>query len=186
MGSKYPGCYHPYNLGILILRSATLFSSRSFTGSNLSPLVTWLVAASGNFITAGNINSATWGTNMTTASLVMSMSVNALVTGLIVFRIFKVFREVKANTTLDEKSLGVAGGRTIRRVMFVMIESGMALFSIQLARVMSTALRTSVSTNGLLDVYNYTVNFHEMLNVIKNNIHFIVNFFTENMDLARV
>jgi hypothetical protein len=69
---------------------------------------------------------------MILTSLIASMTVNALVIGLIVFRIFKVYREVKGVTSLDEKSLGVAGGRKLRSIMFVIIESGMTLFVIQL------------------------------------------------------
>ena len=53
-----------------------------------------------------------WGDHDTLnlTSLTTSMTVNVLATGLIVFRILKVFREVKDNTTSDEKSLGVTGG----------------------------------------------------------------------------
>ena len=60
------------------------------------------------------------------------MTMNALVTGLIMFRIFKVFQEVKT-ATADNQNLGVTGGSTLRCVMSIIIESGMALFSIQLA-----------------------------------------------------
>ena len=60
------------------------------------------------------------------------MTMNALVTGLIMFRIFKVFQEVKT-ATADNQNLGVTGGSTLWCVMSIIIESGMALFSIQLA-----------------------------------------------------
>ena len=114
---------------------------------------------------------------MITTSLVMSMTLNALVTSLIAFRIFKA---VKGNTTFYEnlKSLGVAGGRHLefRYIMFVIIESGMALFSIQLARVVSTALRAGGSSSDSdLDAFNLITACHEMLNVTKNNFQFAAN-----------
>ena len=60
-------------------------------------------------------------------ALVLSMTVNAVTTGLIVFRIFKVFREVKTGT--DDQVLRIAGRNTpLRRAMFVIIESGSTLF----------------------------------------------------------
>jgi hypothetical protein len=102
-----------------------------------------------------------------TSGLVMSMTLNALVTSLIAFRIFKV---VKGNTTFYEnlKSLSVAGGRQLefRYIMFVIIESGMALFSIQLARVVTTALRIGpAGSTSDLYAYNIIVSCHEMFNV---------------------
>jgi hypothetical protein len=135
----------------------------------------WMASIAGNFILSADSNdivSTTWSTNVDTASLVMSMTSNALVTGLIVFRIFEVFREVKGTITsaLYEKSssLGAADGGKLRYIMFVIIESGMALFSIQLARVVCTALRLSTAGNGSdLDAFNIIVVTHEMLNVTK-------------------
>lgn len=127
----------------------------------------WVVEdIAGNYIAPdGTIESTVWSTHVTTTSIVVSMTSNALVTGLIVFKIFKVF-QVSA-TTLNEISLGVTGGRTLRYVMFVIIESGMALFFIQLARVVSTALRAGGSNNSTtLDAFDLIVGSHEMLNVI--------------------
>ena len=140
------------------------FEVGSFADSTLSPLVMWMLSLGGNFISGSNVDSTTWCTNVTTASLVLSMALNALVTSLIVYKIFVVFREVKAVTTSDEKSLGVTRGGKLRYVMFVIIESGMILFSVQFARVVSTALRTNGSTSDL-NAFNFIVSFHEMLNV---------------------
>ena|SRR5271156_392567 len=89
------------------------------------------------------------------------MTVNAVVTGLIVFRIFKVFREVKLGTA-DDQILGVTGGSKLRRVIFILIESGMALFSIQLARLVVTI----VPTEAAYAAYGLIGSIHEMLNVI--------------------
>ena len=89
------------------------------------------------------------------------MIVNPLVTGLIVFRILKVFQEVKTGTA-DDQILGVTGGSTLRRVIFIIIESGMALFSIQLARLVVTI----VNTDAAHDAFYLIGSIHEMLNVI--------------------
>ena len=78
----------------------------------------------------------------------MSMTLNALVTGLIVFRIFKVFREVKVASE-PNFALTDAPGSTLESIIFAIIESGMALFSIQLVRLVVV----SVQTTSAYDVY---------------------------------
>ena len=78
---------------------------------------------------------------LTLTGFIVSMVVNALVTGLIVFKILKVFLEVKA--TLVERILGSlssTGDPKLRHIIFIIIKSGMALFAIQLARVVITIL----------------------------------------------
>jgi hypothetical protein len=111
----------------------------------------------------------------------MSMTVNALVMCLIVFRIFKVFQEIKVTTTSDERSLGVIGGTKLWSIMFVIIESGMALFSIQLARVV---VSTSLGTTSDFDAFSLIVGIHEMLNVIIT-LHKSL-FLTHKVCLSRV
>jgi len=132
-------------------------------------LATWTAGTSaapefnveGRFIVSG-----LWNT-LTITSLVMSMIVNALVMCLIVFKIFKVFQEVKFTTTSDENSLGITGGTKLWSIMFVIIESGMALFSIQLARlVVSNSLGTAADFNA----FGLIVGIHEMLNGITPTI----------------
>jgi hypothetical protein len=76
------------------------------------------------------------------------MTVNALVTGLIVFKLSKVFRELRGVTTSSEKHLGIIGGRKMASIMFIIIESGMALFAIQLTRL---AITTTNQTNAEYD-----------------------------------
>ena len=71
------------------------------------------------------------------------------------------FQEVKTSTA-DDQILGVTGGSTLRRVIFIIIESGMALFSIQLARLVVTI----VNMDAVNDVYLLIVGIHEVLNVI--------------------
>lgn len=121
----------------------------------------------GRFVVSGLNN------DLAISSLAMSMTVNALVMCLIVFRIFKVFREIKVTTTSDERSLGIAGGSKLWSIMFVIIESGMALFSIQLARVVaSTLLETTAGFNA----FSLIVGIHEMLNVSITSV-FVTSLF---------
>ena len=104
-----------------------------------------------------------WSNILTLASLTASMIVNALVTGLIVFKILMVICEVKSITS-NEKSLVVTGGRRFRSIIFIIIESGMALFAIQLARLIIAA--TGQSTDAERDIFTLTASIHEMLNVV--------------------
>ena len=147
-------------------------------------LVMWTACIGAEFIVQNEIFTDMWGEVLALTSLIASMIVNALATGLIVFRIFKVFREVKDVTTSDEKSLGVTGGRKLHSIIFIIIESGMALFAIQLARVVLGII--TLNGNSETDVaYNFIIPIHEMLNVITSSV-IATLCFTDNVDLARV
>ena len=114
------------------------------------------------------------------------MTVNALMTSLIVFKIFRVFREVKSITTSNEKSLGIthAGGRKFRSIIFIIIESGMALFAIQLARLViaTTPFRFRTDAEGV--IFDLIISIHEMLNVVISSV-IVTLYFTDNV-VARV
>ena len=99
------------------------------------------------------------------------MAVNALVTGLIVFKILKVFLEVK--TTTVEGTLGSTGGTKLRHIIFVIIESGMALFAIQLIRVVFFNLPVELVPDC---TYNLVICIHQMFNVIIRSVHFYFFF----------
>ena len=88
------------------------------------------------------------------------MIVNALVSVLIVFRIFKVFQQV--SLTSDEQTLGSIGGRKLYSIMSVIIESGMILFSIQLVRFVTLIVDTADAAYA----YEIIVPIHEIFNVI--------------------
>ena len=87
------------------------------------------------------------------------------------FRILKVFQEIKT-ATADHQNLGVTGGSTLQRVVFIIIESGMALFAIQLTRVVVTIMTTDASD----DAYFLIIGIHEVLDVIMtiNHCHVIL------------
>jgi len=145
----------------------------------------WIAASASQFIEQGGLVQTDWGGNLTLAGLTASMTVNALVTGLIVFRIFKVFREVKRVTTSDETSLGVTGGRKLRSIIFIIIESGMALFAIQLARLVLTFVPVSTNVTSDSDVYyayELIASIHEMLNVIIYHQSYCIS---NDMDVTR-
>ena len=182
VGSQYPCCYYSCNLGICILRSVSLFS---FTRWHwLLPLVMWTTALGGEVIGQGAILTTLWSNALSLATTIASMTVNALATGLIVFKIFKVSCQVKDITTSGEKYLAVTGGRKLHSIIFIIIESGMALFAIQLARVVLAAIW--LNGNSEIEVpYSLIVPIHEMLNVITSLVIAILCI-TDNVDLARV
>ena len=121
---------------------------------------------------------ALWGKTVTLTGLAASMVVNALVTGLMVFKILKVFLEVKqlkSEATSVERTLGslssTSGGPKLRHIIFIIIESGMALFAIQLVRVVITSLNElqggpGPSPSSLLIVSEFVIPIHQALNVI--------------------
>ena len=125
----------------------------------------------------GNPESAPWGGVLTLTGLVTSMTVNVLMTGLIVFKILRVFMEVKSlsKATTSESveqtlgSLSSTGGPKLQRIIFVIIESGMALFAIQLIRLVISILiqvQESQAAAGLFVLLQAAIIFHQMLNVI--------------------
>jgi hypothetical protein len=132
----------------------------------------WIAGGFPVFVVQGQVDTTTWAVILTLASLTASMTVNALLTGLIVFRIFKVFREVK----------DVTGGRKLRSIIFIIIESGMALFTIQLARLVTAA--TGLGTDAEEDIYELIVSIHEMLNVVISSI--IITLYSTDNVVARV
>ena len=102
------------------------------------------------------------------------MAVNGWVTGLIGFKILKVFLEVKAGSTSVERRLGSTRGTKLRHIVFVIIESGMTLLIIQLVRMVLYAIvnPSLFSTSPAYFAYNYVEVINEMFNVIIRPVHF--------------
>ena len=89
----------------------------------------------------------------------MSLAVNTLATGLIVFRIFKVYLEVKP---LYDRPFGrTSGGSKLRPLIFIIIESGLALFSMQLALLVMNFDKTQTAAMAAVPVFY----MQRMLNV---------------------
>ena len=105
---------------------------------------------------------------MTLTSFILSIVVNALVTGLIVFKIFKVFIEVERTLT------SINGGATLRHIIFVIIESGIALLVVQVVRVVVGSLPAS-NVNSILS-FNIVIGIHQMFNVIIRTVYFYFFF----------
>jgi hypothetical protein len=134
------------------------------------------------YIGSGIRQASSVGYILSLTSLTASITVNALVTGLIVFKIFEVFRAAKNNITSDEKSLGVTNGTKFLSIIFIIIESGMALFTIQLARLVIIASGTSTKAEN--DAFTLIVCIHEMVNVIISLV-IVTLYFTDNVNLTR-
>ena len=110
------------------------------------------------------------------------MAVNTLMTGMIVFRILKVAGAI--TSTSVERTLGSTGGDNFRHVMFIIIESGMAVFAIQVVR---GALSRYITSGPLFEIaYSFVIVINQMLNVIIiRSIHFYFFYFSDNIYLAR-
>ena len=92
-----------------------------------------------------------------------SMAVNALTTGMIVFRILKA---TGVKPTSIERTLGSPEGNKFRHIMFIIIESGMALFAIQLVRIVVLFLPVPVEQEPFLAAANnFVIAINQMLNV---------------------
>ena len=107
------------------------------------------------------------------------MVVNGLTTGLIVFKILKVYLEVKAVSNSVERSSGPTGGTKLRHILFVIIESGMTLLAIQLVHTVFYSLLSD-------DAINYMNGVNEMSNVFIRSVHVYLFCFTKNIYLVRV
>ena len=103
---------------------------------NLNLLATWIGSIGAMGVEQNDLFSAPWGNTLTLTGLATFMVVNALMTGLIVFKILKVFLEYKPSS-VERKlgSLSSTEGTKLRHIIFITIESGIALFAIQLVRV---------------------------------------------------
>ena len=112
-------------------------------------------------------------------SLGLSMAVNALITALIVLKILKVFLEVKPASV--GRDLGETGSTKLRHIVFIIVESGMALFAVQLVRFVLSCLPLNTST---ILAFNLTIGVNQMFNVIIISVHFFVFYFTNNNYLA--
>ena len=103
------------------------------------------------------------------------MAVNALMTGLIIFKIVKVFLEV--NPILVQLTLDSTRGTKLRHVIFVIIESGMTLFAIQVIRIVFLIL----PMEWTVDANYYVIAINQMFNVIMRSVRFYFFCFTDNI-----
>ena len=125
----------------------------------------------------------------TATSLALPMVVNALVTGLIVFKILKVF--LKVTPILDEATLGptLDTKLQVQRVIFLIIESGMALFAIQLIAIVLFIVFYIVTGPVPVDfklesrrhtIFGLVASIYQM-SVIIRSVHIYFSCFTDNI-----
>ena len=117
---------------------------------------------------------------MTLTSFATSLTVNALVTCLIVFRITKVYWEVVKPTLAGNTLRAQTAGDRLRPIIFIFIESGIALLCLQLAQIVLGVIQT----NAAIIVYQPIGGMGRMLNVIVTFV-IITYFFADIVDLAR-
>ena len=170
------------NIRVVIIPSflAVAYLGQSISGlfsfvkpiSNLSSLVTWLVQSGVVTFVQGHYSSPAWVITVTLASFPLSMAVNTLVTGLIVFKILKVFSETNAISV--KQTLGSTENTKLRHIIFIIIESGMALLAIQLVRLVLSILAVQSKSQDTLNLNNVIIvaGIYRMLNVIIKSVHF--------------
>ena len=149
---------------------------------NLLRLAIWIAAgAAPVYVVEGEISTPVWSGTLGITYIAMSMIVNALVTGLIVFRIFKVvFHGVKP--TLNERNLDPICRSKLWPIMFVVIESGMVLFSVQLFRLVVACLWIWTNSGVASNTYSFVTGIQKMLNVIIiHAISTLLKIFTDNV-----
>ena len=117
---------------------------------------------------SGNNNNSSgasyWLNTVFVTGLAASMAVNTLVTGLIVLRILKA---AGVMPTSVERTLGSTEGNKFRHIMFIIIESAMALFAIQLVRFVLEFISVPVEQDLFLQAAgDILVSINQMLNVI--------------------
>ena len=111
---------------------------------------------------------------MAIIGLAASMAVNTLATSMIVFRILKV---TGVKPTSVERTLGSTQGNKFRHIMFIIIESGMAMFAIQLVRIVLYTVTTSVPVEQLpfrQAAGDFVTAINQMLNVITIKSSFLL------------
>ena len=154
------------------------------------PLATWLASATTNENATNEDIVNYWPNTVFITGLAVSMAVNTLATGMIVFRILKA---TGVRPISFERNLGSSRDNKFRHIIFIIIESGMALFAIQLVRVVlgfisvpeSSLIRpgSSLTRVGVLDI---VIVINQILNVIIiRSVHFYFFYFADNICLDR-
>ena len=111
-----------------------------------------------------NSSPSYWQNVLITTAFTASMAVNTLVTGMIVFRILK---DTGVRHTSVEQTLGSTGGNKFRHIVFIIIESGMALLAIKVVRIVLGFIQAPVEQELFLDAaHNISIVIDQMLNVI--------------------
>jgi hypothetical protein len=132
------------------------------------PSAIWLASIGSASVVKNQLENASWGWVLLSTGFSLSLAVNAIVTGLILFRIVKVYWEVEP--VLYQKMLGATGGSRFRSIILVLIESAFALFAVQVILVVCSSV-TNVTTS---EVGNLMIGTHQMLLV---SVHLLLASF---------
>ena len=126
-----------------------------------------------------------WTNVLFITGLAASMTVNTLVTGMMVIRILKGMGV--SRPTSVERTLASTRGNKFRHIMFILIESGMALFAIQLVRVVLLFIPVPAEQEPLFIAgADFAIVINQMLNVIIiRSLHFYFFCFADNIYLSR-
>ena len=137
-------------------------------------------------MTSQILGQAVWPTDLVLASLATTMTVNALATGLIVFRIFMTLLAFRESIVTSDDQLEVFEAiRTKFRfiiIIFILIESGLFLFAIQLARLVVTVL--TANSGNYIGAFDLIVYIHQQLNVIRRSV--IPTFYFTDLNFERL
>ena len=155
MELQYPSHDYPFDVNTCILGSVHMAMYYFLAEFRLRSLATWMAANGSTHILQHELADTRWGHILSITSLSISLIINAVVTGLIVLRILKVCW-IREDQTFG---LGI-GGTKLRSIIFLIMESGVMMFLIQLIRVITTIF-------DLHGVY-FIVGIDQMLNVIIN------------------
>ena len=160
MGSQHPCHSCSINLSNWILGSVNTYLHSLPADFSKLPLACWAMYTSGLPLLRTNMSYVGFMTG-----LVISITLNAVMTSLIVFKILKVFRQVKPAS--NDQISGVTGGGKLWRILFIIIESGIVLFVTQVFRIVVTVVKTDAANN----FYSIAIAMHDACNVIIRSVH---------------
>ncbi|KAF8801566.1 hypothetical protein BYT27DRAFT_7198099 [Phlegmacium glaucopus] len=150
-------------------------------------LPTWLSTVASVYIANNQLATTKqdWAYKVVPTCVGMSLTVNALVTGLIAFRIVRVYCQVKP--TLYGKMSGTISECRLRSIVFIVIESAMALFAFQLVWVVCTIVKADAASY----VLNVIVGTHQMLigitpTIIQVRVSMGLSFYDEKSMVSMV
>ena len=143
-------------LTLAFIRESTYLQSIT-TSSTDFPSAIWLTSIGSGSVSNNQLVNANWGWSLISTSFALSLAVNAVVSGFILFRIVKVYWEVEP--VLYENFFYATGGSKFRSIAIAIIESAMALFALQVILVVCS----SIATGPADEVGNLTIGTHQML-----------------------
>ena len=114
-----------------------------------------------------------WGITSTITALAASMVVNVLVTGLMLFKILDVVLNSQAHSVDQTSGIGPWG------IISVISQSSMALFAIQLIRIVISSLmdlQAGQPSPRLQNALELVTRTHQILNVIITSVLFSTSF----------